>query len=648
MILSRIKSTLVFFKKLREDNFNVADLSYVPRWIIFYIDLSISLVAGLLNYSLLETTHIQYHDVLSIQYRFLIYLIFNAISFVIFRTYSGLIRHSSFIDAVKIFLAVGLSHGAIIVLDNAQWFFTGKKIFVTTAVVINFLYCFILLLAFRIAVKIFFEKATYSLNKGAKLRTMIFGTDANAIAIANALHKENPNRFKIVGFVNQDNNVGKKRIFDIRIFNLDRPLPILLRYLKVEALILIDPKLDKEYKLKIIDTCLQNKIKVFTAPLVSDFESIEFSQGNIRSLNIEELLQRDAILLDNLNVSSSVANKVILVTGGAGSIGSEIIMQLSRYQPKKIIIVDQAETPMHDLELSLKNKFPTVSYHFVIGDIRDAIEMEAVFATYSPDFLYHAAAYKHVPMMEKNPTQAVLVNILGTKIIANLALKYNVTKFVFISTDKAVNPTNIMGATKRISEIYTQALFFENSKQSNCTKFITTRFGNVLGSNGSVVQLFTKQIEAGGPITLTHPEVTRYFMTIPEACQLVLEAGTMGKGGEIFLFDMGESIKILDLATKMIQLSGLKPHEDIAIKYVGLRPGEKLYEELLSDASITMPTHHHKILIAKEERYHFEEIQNKVDQLIGSVKALNTVNTLEIIKNLVPEYQTPDFYNNKL
>lgn len=647
MIISKIQDGIAFLRRLRNDNYSLSDLSYVPRWIIFYIDLGITFFAGLLNYYLLDELDIEYYNVLSVEYRLLIYVVFNGISFLILRTYSGLIRHSSFIDAIKIFIAVGLSHSAIIVFDFIQWWFTGDKIFVTTVVIINFVYCFIFLLLFRIAVKMFFEKSYLSVGKGVKLRTIVYGTDANAIAIANALQQESPGRFKIIGFVDQENKASKKRIFDIRIYKFERPLPILIRFLKIQAVILIDPKLEKEAKIKIIESCLENEVKVYTAPLVNDLESDQLGKDQVRSLNIEELLQRDAILLDNSNVSNSVVNKVIMVTGGAGSIGSEIVMQLSRYQPKEIIIVDQAETPMHDLELLLNSKFPSITYHFVIGDIRDAIEMEGVFATHLPDFLYHAAAYKHVPMMEKNPSQAVLVNILGTKIIANLALKYNVSKFVFISTDKAVNPTNIMGATKRISELYTQSLFFERSKQSDCTKFITTRFGNVLGSNGSVVQLFSKQIEAGGPLTLTHPEVTRYFMTIPEACQLVLEAGTMGEGGEIFLFDMGESIKIVDLAIKMIQLSGLKPHIDIKIKFVGLRPGEKLYEELLSDASVTMPTHHHKILIAKEERHQYDEIQQKVAELVRSVKELDTKVTLELIKDLVPEYQTPEFYNKQ-
>lgn len=644
---NRLQNSINFFKRFRQDNFGIADLSYLPRWVIFYIDVLITVVAGILNYSLLESTNIEYYDVISIQYRFLIYLVFNSVAFIIFRTYSGLIRHSSFIDAIKIFVALSFSHGAIVILDYLQFIVTNQKVFVTTAVIINFVFCFVLLLLFRIAVKMMFERAYMSSGKGTKLRTIVFGTDANAIAIADALQKESNNRFRIIGFVNKDSNADRKRIFDIRIYKLDRPLPVLLRYLNVQAVILIDSKLSKESKEKIIEDCLENRVKIFTAPIVDDLESSELIQGKIRKLNLDELLQRDAILLDNVNVSSSVVNKVVLVTGGAGSIGSEIVSQLARYNPNKIVIVDQAETPMHDLELDLKSKFPSLTFHFIIGDIRDAIEMEAVFATFRPDFVYHAAAYKHVPMMEKNPSQAVLVNIMGTKIIADLALKYKVAKFVFISTDKAVNPTNIMGATKRISEIYTQALFFNYNQKAECTKFITTRFGNVLGSNGSVVQLFSKQIEAGGPITLTHPEVTRFFMTIPEACQLVLEAGTMGNGGEIFLFDMGKSIKIVDLAIKMIQLSGLKPHEDIAINYIGLRPGEKLYEELLSDASVTIPTHHHKILIAKEQQHHYEEIIVQIEQLIASVKALNTLETLEIIRKLVPEYQTPDFYNTK-
>jgi len=359
-------------------------------------------------------------------------------------------------------------------------------------------------------------------------------------------------------------------------------------------------------------------------------------------------LQREAILLDNAHFSDIIYNKVIMVTGGAGSIGTEIVLQLANYNPKSIIIVDQAETPLHHLELELSNKFQFIDFKFIIADVRDAIEMENVFKNFQPNYIYHAAAYKHVPMMEKNRSQAILANVMGTKIVADLAVKYKVCKFVFISTDKAVNPTNIMGASKRIAEIYIQSLHYKNENEPENTKFITTRFGNVLGSNGSVVELFNKQIQAGGPITLTHKEVTRFFMTIPEACQLVLEAAAMGSGGEIFLFDMGEPIKIFDLAKNMILLSGLKPNIDIELKFVGLRPGEKLYEELLTDAAIAQPTHHQKIMISKETNTNFDANTKKIEKLIEVVRTSDSKITLELIKDLVPEYFIPNYQNDSV
>jgi FlaA1/EpsC-like NDP-sugar epimerase len=390
---------------------------------------------------------------------------------------------------------------------------------------------------------------------------------------------------------------------------------------------------------------LEKGIQIFKVPLLSESGSLMDIQNKVKSINIEELLQRNSIYLDKSNVSNAVYNKTILVTGGAGSIGSEIIFQLANFNPKSIIIVDQAETPLHNLELELQKKYQFINMKFVIADVRDENVMENIFKKYHPNYIYHAAAYKHVPLMEKNISQAILANVMGTKNVANLAIKYNASKFVFVSTDKAVNPTNIMGASKRIAEIYIQSLCKINEK-TNTTKFITTRFGNVLGSNGSVVELFKKQIDHGGPITLTHKEVTRYFMTIPEACQLVLEAGAMGSGGEIYLFDMGESVKIYDLAKNMILLSGLRPLIDIEIKFVGLRPGEKLYEELLSNEAIAMPTHHDKIMISKEIHYNHEESEILIEQLIQEVRNSNEELVIELIRKLVPEYQKPEFYNN--
>ena len=646
MSKSNFKKIIIPLNKKRRDFFNFQRQNYMPRWTIFCIDIGIVAVAAIINLMLMNSLNIQFYRVLPQSISFLIYILIIALFFILFRTYSGLIRHSSFLDAIKLLLAVGLAHIFIIFADFAQWFFTHKKIYVTTVIIFSFVLSYMFLLLFRITVKTVFGSLYSSKNVQKIMRAVVFGTDFNAIAIANALRKENPLRFEIVAFIDQNVKSSNKRIFDIPIVPIEESLSQMLFELEIEAAVLVDGSLNKEEKFSIVDDCLNNDVKVFAGTLISDWDSGSSVGTQIRVLKIEDLLQRDQIDLDSSNVSNSIFNKVTLVTGGAVSIGSEIISQLASHNPRKIVIVDQAETPMHELELQLKNKGTNVDFVFIIADITDANEMEKIFKTYKPNYIYHAAAYKHVPMMEKNISQAVLANVLGVKNVAELAVKYGAQKFVFISTDKAVNPTNIMGATKRISEIFTQALFFHSKENNqNITKFITTRFGNVLGSNGSVVKLFSKQIEEGGPLTLTHPEVTRYFMTIPEACQLVLEAGAMGKGGEIFLFDMGKPIKIIDLAKKMIQLSGLKPYTDIGIKFVGLRPGEKLYEELLTEASVTQPTHHEKILIAKETIYDFDDVEKKILNLIESVRNGELDLTLEQIKILVPEYYNPD-YNN--
>ena len=375
--------------------------------------------------------------------------------------------------------------------------------------------------------------------------------------------------------------------------------------------------------------------KVLNVPPVTNWINGELSFKQIKKVQIEELLEREPIQLDKEDIQLQLTGKVILVTGAAGSIGSEIVRQLIRFHPKNIILLDQAESPLYDMEMELHDKYKLQPYEIVMGDIRNKERMENVFRTFHPQIVFHSAAYKHVPMMENNPSESILTNVLGTKTIADLSVEYKVEKFVMVSTDKAVNPTNVMGASKRIAEIYTQSL-----NKTSATKFITTRFGNVLGSSGSVIPRFRQQIESGGPVTITDPEITRYFMTIPEACQLVLEAGTMGKGGEIFIFDMGDSVKIYDLAVKMIKLSGLVLDKDIRIVYTGLRPGEKLYEELLADHENTLPTHHNQILIAKVKEYDFDSVSNSINDLITLFDKQDNNSIVKKMKELVPEYKS--------
>lgn len=648
MPIKQIINIFQFLRKFRNEKINIQDIKYLPRWVIFYIDVIIVTLSILLNYALLFSLDANLETVLPINLKIFIYVVSNAFFFIIFRTYSGLVRHSTYVDVIKLFLAVGSAHFFILIVDNIQYIFTRHRGFHTTTIVFALLLCFSNLLLFRIVIRIIFDKLAPKQMDTKKLKTLVIGTNPNSISLVQSILEGVSTPFEVVGFVTNDENIRGKRIFDLRIYKYNRPLPILYRFLGIQAIIIGDNSFSKAEKTKIITECLENDIKVYKAPKFLETDSIDDFQHKIKRINIEELLQREAILLDNAHFSDIIYNKVIMVTGGAGSIGTEIVLQLANYNPKSIIIVDQAETPLHHLELELSNKFQFIDFKFIIADVRDAIEMENIFKNFQPNYIYHAAAYKHVPMMEKNRSQAILANVMGTKIVADLAIKYKVSKFVFISTDKAVNPTNIMGASKRIAEIYIQSLHYKNENEPENTKFITTRFGNVLGSNGSVVELFNKQIQAGGPITLTHKEVTRFFMTIPEACQLVLEAAAMGSGGEIFLFDMGEPIKIFDLAKNMILLSGLKPNIDIELKFVGLRPGEKLFEELLTDAAIAQPTHHQKIMISKETNANFDVNTKKIEKLIEVVRTSDTKKTLELIRDLVPEYFIPNYQNDSV
>jgi FlaA1/EpsC-like NDP-sugar epimerase len=396
-------------------------------------------------------------------------------------------------------------------------------------------------------------------------------------------------------------------------------------------------------KRKIIDKCLELNIHISSVPPIDRWMNGEFTANQIQRVKIEDLLGRKEIKLNEENINLQIKDKVILITGGAGSIGSEMARQILKYSPKQLVLLDQAESPIYELDMELRSKFKECNWEIVIADVSNYTRMKNVFEAFEPQVVFHAAAYKHVPLMERNPAEAIKVNIQGTKILADLASENGVAEFVMVSTDKAVNPTNVMGASKRIAEIYIQSL----NKESK-TKFITTRFGNVLGSNGSVIPLFKKQIEQGGPLTVTHEEVTRFFMTIPEACQLVLEAGSMGKGGEIFVFDMGESVKIIDLAKKMIQLSGLEINTDIEIKITGLRPGEKLYEELLNNEENTSPTHHDKILIGKVREYNLTEVQENVEKLINAYSSQNNDALVKQMKEIVPEFKSNNSVFTKL
>ena len=633
-----------FFSILSDINFgfNFRNLGYLPRWFILLLDLTIVLVAGIITYLLFRGLKLNFIPIKYITFGIVFYIIVNVFFFWIFRTYSGIIRHSSYIDALKLFFSQFSTFIVLLMLNFILIVLDKQKLYLTTGAFINAVLSFSFLFFYRIIVKQTFEKYLSGVGNEKKVYAIIYGSDANAIAVANALKSEVPGRFKLKGFIDKNNQNSTKRILNLPILQIKKSIPILMRSLKVEALIIADKSLAKEDRLAIVEECIEYNFKVYTIPVISDWDDQKEISKNIKNFEIQDLLERKPIVLDTNSISTKLTNKTILVTGAAGSIGSEIVRQVLSFNPKKIILLDQAETPLHSLSLEIIGMNQEIEVVNLIADIRDYEILDQIFKSFKPDIVYHAAAYKHVPLMEENPSQAIFTNILGTKNVADLSQKYHVDRFVMISTDKAVNPSSVMGASKRIAEMYVQSKHFKHKqlKTERFTKFITTRFGNVLGSNGSVVPLFTKQIQEGGPITITHPEIIRYFMTIPEACQLVLEACSMGNGGEIYIFDMGKPVKIIDLAKKMIRLAGFTPDKDIKIKIVGLRPGEKLYEELLNDSAKNLATHHEKITIAEEVCDEFDVICNQIEELISITKTGNNDHIVTIMKKIVPEFKS--------
>jgi len=487
------------------------------------------------------------------------------------------------------------------------------------------------MISFRTIVKIAYLEMINPRKQ--KSDVIIFGAGEAGIITKRTLDRDAGTKFKVIAFIDDDKKKTGKKLEGVPILNSSRIKYILAEH-HIEHLILSPQKISRLRKKEIIETCLKYDINILNVPPVINWINGELSFNQIKKINIEDLLGRQVIKLEEESIRKALSGKTILITGACGSIGSELVHQIAPYTPEKLILLDQAETAMYELELECIERYKNKGmFHFFIGDICNHPRMEQIFNETRPDFVYHAAAYKHVPLMEENILEALHTNVIGSKIIADLSCQFNVRKFIMVSTDKAVKPSSIMGASKRMAEIYTQSLNIKGK-----TAYIITRFGNVLGSNGSVIPLFKKQIEKGGPITITHPEVTRYFMTIPEACQLVIEAGNMGKGGEIYIFDMGDSIKILDLAKKMIKISGLRLGKDIEIRYTGLRPGEKLYEELLNDKENTLPTHHPQIMIARVEKHPEELVNKNVNSLKSYLENANEKESLAILKKMVPEY----------
>jgi len=642
--MSKIKRALINKIKI-----HLFTLNYLPLWMVFFMDIFLTLFSSVFTFFIVKSLSVTFFSSMDLISEFIIILFAHAIFFFTFKTYSGIIRYSTFIDGLKLLYATFSALIFLVVFNYAFNFFVGNKVFLFPYLIINFIVTFSILFLFRIFIKFIFENLTIINKRSDLMNAVVYGSGANSIAIVNALRSETPARFSIVGFIDKRNLGISNRILNIPILNSRKKIPVVLRSINAEALIIADNSLSKEEKFILVEECLEYNIKVFTAPTISNFENEKEISKKVINFKIQDLLERNSIVLDQKPISKQLNNKTILITGAAGSIGSEIVRQVIHFNPKKIIILDQSETPLHYLKEELLALNLDVKLKTVICDIRDKATLKEIFRRYTPEVVFHAAAYKHVPMMEENPSQAIITNVLGTKNTADLSLEFGVANFVFISTDKAVNPSNVMGASKRIAEKYIQSLFFNSNLNGKAkTKFITTRFGNVLGSSGSVVPLFTEQIQNGGPITITHPDIIRYFMTIPEACQLVLEAGAMGKGGEIFIFDMGKPVKIIDLANKMIRLAGLVPEQDIKIKIVGLRPGEKLYEELLNDNSKTLPTHNDKILIVEDTFIDLSILSNEIDALTVLANEYDTISLVLKMKSIVPEFISMNSEFNEL
>ncbi len=618
----------------------------LPYWCVLLFDCMVVIGCGLFCYIIDNGATATANTFLPLMGTLLFYLIFYLIGFRAFHTYSGVMRYTSFADIHRVAFANLIGVGLIAILRQFfnfdQWFVPIRM----RELAMTFVLATVIMWSIRMIVKYMYEY--YKTDQDAR-GVFIYGVKTGGLSIARALSSPSNTTFKLKGFISDADDMIGKRLMGVKVYENNDKIIKMMELENANTLFVSPLKRDKFVKSpEMVDMMIENDIAIYTMDTATKWDGkSDISTAQLKEIDIEDLLPRDEIQIDLTAIEELLKDKSILITGSAGSIGSEIVRQIAEFNPRQLVLIDQAETPQHDCRLMMASQYPDIKAETIVTSICNKRHMETIFRKYHPDYVFHAAAYKHVPMMEDNPCESIQNNVEGTKIMADLAVKYGVKKFVMISTDKAVNPTNVMGCSKRICEIYVQSLdkAIKEHRHEGCTQFVTTRFGNVLGSNGSVIPLFREQIKNGGPVTVTHPDIIRYFMLIPEACKLVLEAGTMGKGGEIFIFDMGAPVKIADLAKRMIKLSGAK---NVEIKYTGLRDGEKLYEEVLNDEEITIPTEHEKIKVANVREYDFNEVKRQIDKLINDSYLYDDMATVSSMKQIVPEYKSNHSIYEKL
>lgn len=606
----------------------------LPIWTILLIDVFIIVSSCMLSYALRYDFRSIFLDSSTIDKTILWTVIVNLVFFRVFRTYSNVLRFSSFVDIMRIFVSLTVSYGTLMVTSVLLDTYFNVKIAPVSVLFMAYVINFALMACSRIVVKMFFEIINF--DRSQTVNVFIYGAKEVGVNIAKSLRVNLRNHYRLRGFIADEPELIDKIMMGVKVYPNDDTLIERLEDRDVNTIIISPAKMDQLKKTDIADRLLAHNIKLLTASPLSEWGGQPLNRTQLKEIQIEDLLQREPIEVDIHKIASHLEGKRVMITGAAGSIGSEIMRQVASFNPYKLILVDQAETPLHDIRLELQDRWRDIDAETIVADISNPTRIEAIFREYKPQYIFHAAAYKHVPMMEDNVSESIQVNVAGTRILADFAVKYGAEKFVMISTDKAVNPTNVMGCSKRICEIYVQSLAKKlQEKGEGTVQFITTRFGNVLGSNGSVIPRFRDQIQRGGPVTVTHPEIIRYFMTIPEACRLVLEAGSMGNGGEIYIFDMGKPVKIVDLAKRMISLSG---RTDVKIEFTGLRHGEKLYEELLNVKELTKPTYHDKIMIATVREYDYDEVKERIQNLIEMSYTYDQMKIVAAMKDIVPEF----------